>query len=231
MATEHNMDLEGLSDVEATVHFTDPDELSKTLDTFLHDARARDSLSDHTVLITGFPIDIFTTDDDEPSPVLQKYKTLYDISREQLLLTMQGPPHEIVSRRFDWLLQNKLDNMNCDIAPRGGVKTSMSNVVKAPDCAWGPLKLDDYSTCVLEARVSESSRGLARDAKIWLEHRESHVTQVVTVKISRTRPEMVFLVSKQGEEERETRAHHPTRAIVDQEIRITLEDGRPLADG
>jgi len=129
------------------------------------------------------------------------------------------------------MLQNELDNMNCDIAPRGGVKTSMSNVVKTPDCAWGPLKLDDYSTCVLEAGVSESSRGLARDAKIWLEHRESHVTQVVTVKISRTRPEMVFVVSKQGEEERETRAHHPTRAIVDQEIHITLDDGRSLADG
>jgi hypothetical protein len=261
MATEHEVDLEGLSDVEATIHFTNPDDVRETLHTFFDDAWTRDSLGDHTTLITGFPIESFADDDDkneydddddddddddnddddELSPIVPRhYRRLYFVDSQILLVTMPGLPHEAFARQFDVRLGMKLDSMNCfeEFLTDGATTRSMINVKNEPDDSWGPFLVPGssepaYPTCVLEARVSESSRALARDAKIWLEHEESHVTQVVTVKISRTRPEIVCLVWKKDEQQqqRDTRAHNPTRAIVDQEIHIILEDGRPLADG
>lgn len=45
------------------------------------------------------------------------------------------------------------------------------------------------------------------------------------------RPEIVFTVWKRGRQQRGSRAHHPARAVVDQEVKITLKAGRPVADG
>ncbi|RDL37235.1 uncharacterized protein BP5553_04668 [Venustampulla echinocandica] len=219
MATEYSID------VEATIQFTDPNDLAKTLRIFFNNATDRDSLSDHTVLITGFPIESFTIDDDEPSPIPQTRKALYLEDSSILVLTMPGRPHEAVARLFSGQLDIKLANMNCqdDIIPGGGVTTSIGQIQKEPDSSWGPLGAD-YLTCVLESGVSESRRALARDAKIWLEHYDSHTTQVVTVWICRRRPDIVFTVWKRAQD-------HPPRAVVDQEVHIKLEEGRPMADG
>ena len=65
--------------------------------------------------------------------------------------------------------------------------------MESPDRSWG-LSGSGYPTCVVESAVSESCRSLCRDAKIWLEHVDLHVTQVITIKIHRTRPEIVFTV-------------------------------------
>ena len=227
------MDLEGLSDVEATIYFTDPDDLTKTLRTFFDNARDRDSLGDHTVLITGFPIESFIIDDDDKeSPIPRTRKALYFEDSKTLVLTMPGLPHEIASRRFGDLMSFKLKDINCweEVISTGGGTREMVNIKKEPDESWGPLGTG-YTTCVLESAVSESSRALGRDAKIWLEHDESHVTQVITAKIYRTRPEIVFTVWKKAPQQRDTRAQYPPRAVVDQEIHVRLEEERPIAEG
>jgi hypothetical protein len=45
------------------------------------------------------------------------------------------------------------------------------------------------------------------------------------------RTKIVFTIMKTSPEDRETRANHPLRASVDQEVCVTLEDGRPTASG
>ena len=232
--TGSEMDLEGLWDVEATFHFTDPNDLRRTLRAFFNDAMDRDSLSDHTVLVTGFPAESFIIDDDaDEEPIIPRgSKTLYFENSKGIFVTMPGPPHEIVSRMFFRQLDGTLRDMNCldDIVPTGGAERAMVNVNKQPDESWRPSGVK-YITCALEAGVSESDRTLHHDAKIWLEHPDSHVTQVITIKISRTRPEIVFSVWKIAAEERDTQAQHPPRAIVDHGVRAILADNRPVADG
>ena len=232
--TRSGIDLEGLSDVEATFCFTNPDDLRRTLRTFLNNARDRDSVGDHTVLITGFPIESFIIDDDddEDSPIPRSRKALYLEDSKILILTMPGLPHEVAGRLFSGQLRDKLKDMNCleDTIPTGGVTVSMENVKKEPDESWGPRSAG-YPTIALEAAVSESTRALHRDAKIWLEYPESHVTQVITIKIHRTRPEIVFSVWKTIEEQRATRAQYPRRTIMDHEVHVILEHGRPIAGG
>ena len=229
--TESNMDLE--ADVEATFRFTDPDDLRRTLRVFFNDTVDQDSLCDRTILVTGFPVENFIIDDDnQESLIPRKGKALYLEDSKTLVFTMPGPPHEIASRLFGRQLDLKLIAMNCleDSVPAGGATREMANVKKEPDESWGP-RGTTYITCALEAAVSESNRALHRDAKVWLEHPESHVTQVVTIKVSRTRPEIVFSVWKITRQERETRAQYPQHATLDHEVHTTLVHGRPIADG
>jgi hypothetical protein len=232
-----NMDLEELLDVEATIHYTNAHDLRRTLRVFFDNAFHQDSLRDHTIVVTGFAAENFIIDndddddDDEPL-ILKKRKALYLEQSRILILTMPGAPHEKASRLFTMQLAFKLEEMNCidEISPSGGAIQELNNVCKAPDESWGPVATR-YITFALESGVSESTRALQCDAKIWLEHPESHVTQVVTVKISRTRPEIIFSVWKTTPEDRETRAQHPRRASLDHEVRVTLAHGRPIASG
>ena len=237
--------LEWLSDVEvgAKFHFTDRDSLARSLRSFFYNAYDRDSLSDHTALVTDFPLESFIMDEDEDdydavddrSFILRHHKPLYLTDSKILLLTMVSKPHEVASRRFGSLLTLKLDKMNCfyKITPTGGatreMENWMGNVRKSPDESWGPSG-SGYPTFVVESAVSESCWSLCRDAKIWLEHVDSHITQVVTIKIHRTRPEIVFTVWKGASQDRDAPSQHPPRAVVDQEIHVKLEDKRPMAE-
>lgn len=224
MDAEYNVDLDGLSDVEATIPFTE--DLSKTLRTFFNNAWDHDSLGDHTVLITGFPIESFSIDDEEPPPYPSSCKALYLTDSKILVLTKPGLPHIEVTLLFSRRLDSKLFDMNCEEenVPSGRATRSIGNVKIEPDASWEPFRTN-YPTCVLESAFSESNGALGRNSKIWLEHNDSHVTQVITVQVYRNRPEIVFTVWKKGEEQREP------RAVVDQEVYIKLEEGRPTASG
>ena len=235
--TGSDVDLEALSDVEATIHFTNAYNLRRTLRAFFDNAWHQDSFCDHTIAVTGFPVEKFIidnndNDDDDEPPILKKRKALYLEQSGILILTMPGGPHEMASRMFTVQLAYKLKEMNChnEINPRGGEIQELENVSKAPDESWGPVAAG-YITFALESGVSESSRALQNDAKIWLEHPESHVTQVVTVKISRTGPEIIFSVWRTILEGRETRAQHQRRANLDHDVRVILAHGRPIASG
>ena len=237
--------LEWLSDVEvgAKFHFTDRDSLARSLRSFFYNAYDRDSLLDHTALVTDFPLESFIMDEDmddddvraDRSVIPRRHKLLYLTDSKILLLTMQSTPHEVASRRFGSLLTLKLDKMNCfyKITPTGGatreIENWMGNVRKSPDESWGPFG-SGYATLMVESGVSESCGSLRVDAKIWLEHVDSHVTQVLTIKIHRTRPEIIFTVWKGAPQERDTRSQHLPRAVVDQEIHVKLEERRPMAE-
>lgn len=233
MTADSDMDLEGLlSDVEATMAFTTPKAFKKTLNAFFDNAYDRDPIGDHTVLTTGFPNKYFTIDDDNRSLIPRSCKALYFQDTQTLILTMAGRPHDAAATRFGYHLFRKLDDMGCynEISSTSRARVSLDNVKKEPDGSWGPFRPGGepkYATCVLEAAVSESSRALSRDPRIWLEHPESRVTQVIAVKVYR-RPEIVVTVWKRSWD---TAAHYPPRAVEDQEIRITLQARQPVASG
>ncbi|KFY89327.1 hypothetical protein V500_05801 [Pseudogymnoascus sp. VKM F-4518 (FW-2643)] len=214
MATiaEPDMELEGLSDVEATIDFTNPKDFPKTLQALFYDAYDRDPTGYHTILVTAFPNKYFTIDDDERPLIPGSRKALY-FEDSEILLTMRGGPHEIAAVGFGDRLFQKINEIGCygEIVSIGRKTTLIGTAVK---------------------KEPDASRALSRDARIWLEHDESKVTQVIAVKISRQRPEIIFTVWKRAaREQRDTRANHPLRAVVDQEILVTLQAGRPVAEG
>lgn len=204
-----NVDLEGLSDVEETFSFTDPKDLQQVIRDSLYNAMDHDSLYDHTILVTGFPAESFIdeddtddetdddTDDDNEPLIPRRCKILYLENLQTLFLTMTSQPHETASEVFSEILHEKLMVMHCGqkAIPTGTAKIEMKNVKIMPDKSW---RLDNtrYITLALETGFSESGRALARDARIWLEHAESHVAQVIVINISRRRPEISFSVWK-----------------------------------
>ncbi|OBT75594.1 hypothetical protein VF21_05853 [Pseudogymnoascus sp. 05NY08] len=237
MTTEPDVDLEGLSDVEATIDFTNPKDFTRTLQALLYNASSCDPTSDHTVLVTGFPKKYISIDDDEQPLFPGSRKALYFEESESLIITMPGDPHEVAAMEFHNCLIKKIVEAGCfeEVISTGRARVSIGGVQKEPDASWGPFRAlgsgPGYRTCVLEAATSESGRGLSRDAKIWLEHEESHVMQVIGVKVCRRRPEIIFKVWKRGRQQLDARASHPPRAVVDQEIIVSLENGRPVAEG
>jgi hypothetical protein len=223
--------VEELWDVEATIHFTDTDNLRREMDAFFKGA---DSLCDHTILVTGFSAEYLLTrdDDDEEDPLIPRHsKVLYLKDLSLLIITMPSTPHGTASRLFGRLLDRKLVAMNCadEIVPNGDVLKEMEDVTKSPDESWRPIG-KRYITFALEAGVSESTCSLGVDAKIWLEHLESHVTQVVTIKVFRKRPKITFSLWVQTTQEKHTRTGRPQRAKKAQEVSVVLEGGQPVAE-
>jgi hypothetical protein len=224
--------VEELWDVESTIHFTDTDNLRHAIHAFFKDS---DSLYDHTILITGFSAESLVNkdDDNEEVPLIPRHsKVLYLKDLSLLIITMASSPHNTASRQFLRLLDRKLIAMNCDneLIATGGTLREMENVKKSPDESFHPIGTRNV-TFALETSVSESKRALGTDAKIWLSHPESHVTQVMTIKISRTKPEVIFSLWAKTTEQMETRAIHPEKAIKNQEVFVVLEEDHSKADG
>jgi hypothetical protein len=225
--------VEELWDVEATIHFTGTDSLRRAMDaTFF---KNRDWLSDHTILVTGFKAERLLTkdDDDEEDFLIPRHsKVLYLKNLSLLVITMPSSPHQTASLLFYRLLDRKLQPMNCadEIVPGGAPLMEMEDVKKSPDASWRPTGKMNI-TFAIEAGVTESRRSLGADAKIWLEHLGSHVTQVLTINIFRTRPEIIFGLWVQTKHERHKRTGHPPRASKAQEVSVVVEGGQPVAEG
>jgi hypothetical protein len=232
--TRSNVDLEGLlgveglldegllSDVEATIHFTDPKDLARTLRDFKL-TRCRD-IYDHTVLVTGFPIEILNINEDPTEALPRNRKILYLKKSKSLILTMKSLPHEIASQHFASKLTLKLAKMNCedDIILGGGATVHLEGLVKEPDQMFGPYDAD-HMTCVLEAGCTEGNRALHGDAYVWLKNKESHITQVVLIKIFKGRTKILFSIIKKSREDQEIK--------LDQKVYVTLEGGKPTTSG
>ncbi|KFY15364.1 hypothetical protein V492_02037 [Pseudogymnoascus sp. VKM F-4246] len=181
------MDLEGLSDVEVTMDFTsftNSNDFSMTLQEFFYNARDRDSIGDHTALVTRYPNNLFTIDDDELSLLPRRRKALYFRDSQILRLKMPGGPHEIAAGKFSDLFVLKLNEMGCseEIVPTRGKTMLIDSIKKEADASWGFFGAGtkpSYATCMLECDMSAGNRALSRDARLWLEHENSHVAQVV----------------------------------------------------
>jgi hypothetical protein len=138
-----NEDLERLLDnwdIEAMFHFTNNIDLAKSLRDYFNNILGH-NFSDHTVLVTGFPIEGFDGDtDNEEYPLPRHGKVLYLKDQKLLLLTMPGAPREIASELLAQQLITKLNNMNCiqEVIPTASATRPMSNVTKQPDKSWVP---------------------------------------------------------------------------------------------
>jgi hypothetical protein len=115
-----------LWDVEATIHFTDPDNFRHAVRAFFKDALDHDSLCNHTILDTGFLAKTFVAIDfnEEDPLILRHIKLLYLKSLSLLILTIARSPYEVASRQIVLLLYCKLIAINCDkeIVPTRGAK-------------------------------------------------------------------------------------------------------------
>jgi hypothetical protein len=224
-----------LYNVEGTIHYTDTKGFKRALNNSSKTLRERDSLGDHTILILGFPNDRLNDDNDPeyyyttfPRPC--KILLLHDI--HALFLTMAGSSHDGAAVLFHNLLYDKVKGMNCheEHFPIGTTLQKLAGVWKQPDASY-QLRREKHITFVVEVGVSESNRALANNAKIWLEHHESHVTQVLGIAVSHKRKTVSFILWKAAPQEKETRAQHPLRATIDHTVEVTLEEGRLMANG
>ena len=223
-----NTELEGLSDIQATIHFPECKGFAKKLRAIFDNTYDSDPLRDCTVLVTGFPPESFIRDDDdvdvEDEELIPRQSRVTYLEESQILVvTMPGGPHEVTSGLFGQELTIKLGNMGCldEIIPHESEKVSLGSVQKEADKSWGPED-SRHITCVLETAVSESRRALHSDVTAWLESPKSHVAQVITIKLSRTRAEIHFCLWKRDQAQ---------KASVDHELLVILEDGRPIAQG
>jgi hypothetical protein len=233
MATESsltrgpNTDLKGMRDIQATIHFPDCKDFAKNLRAISDNAFDHDPLCDCTVLVTGFPPKSFRDDDDDVEDeellIPRRSRVTYFEESQILIVTMSGRAHEVTNELFGLEFSRKLDKMGChaEIRLHGAEKVNLGDVEKAPDKSWGPKK-NGYITCVLETGVSESRLALHRDATTWLGSPQSHVAQVITIKLSRTRPEMHFCLWKKNQ---------AREASVDHELLVILADGLPITQG
>ncbi|KAH8816526.1 hypothetical protein F5884DRAFT_852962 [Xylogone sp. PMI_703] len=103
----------------------------------------------------------------------------------------------------------------------------VKSVKKEPDESWTPAN-KNYITLAVEVGVSESERGSTLDARPWLEHTESHVAQVVTIRIGRRQPEVRVSIW----ELRPGQGANQQPAVTEvQRVNISLVDERPVANG
>lgn len=224
-----------LYNVEATIHYKNTTEFKRAWDNTFENMWERDSLGDHTILILGFPNDIFDDDndsDDYYNPFLRAGKILLLQDINAILFTMPSTIHEMGAEIFHDLLSDKLKEMNCywELEPTGRALQKLHGVSKEPDKSY-ELKRNNHLTFVVEVGVSESNRALTNDAKIWLEHFESHVAQVLVIAMSRKREVVSFILWHTAHEERGTRANQPLLAAIVQRVEVTLDEGRPMANG
>lgn len=223
-----DIDSEALSDVESIISYTNDGGVRDKLHVFFDNAPNQDSLVDHSVAVTGFPAkhcDINyeeddDDDDDDKQSIFRKKKVTFYKKQNLLVVTMPGQPHKTASRHIQNQMHSKLEHMNCDdeLCFTGGPKEHMLTVIKQPDESMGPEDAD-YLTFVIETGVSESGRKLARDAKTWLEDPSSHVTQVITIKISRVIKKITIHLWTRVPEEQSPRR----RAEIEQEVKVTME--------
>lgn len=221
--------LQDLPEVEATFRFSNSNHLKTRLCTFLDFAIDRDELSDKIILVTDVPPESLNTDTDESPLYPKSCRALYLEKLRTLVLVMASTPHEEASRQFGARLNMKINDMGCfdEASLTGSAKRSLKNAKKQPDDSWGPAS-KGYITFTIESGVSETNRKLERDAALWLEStEESRVTQVVTIKIHRSRSEIVFSLWKAEEQGEITRP----RAVISEVVHVTLINGQPTADG
>lgn len=224
-----------LYNVEATIHYKNTIEFKCAMDNTFENMWERDSLGDHTILILGFPKDIFDDDNDPDyhyNPFLRPGKVLFLHDINAIFFTMSGTLHEIGAEQFDGFLRDKLKQMDCcgELYTTGRALRELKGVSKAPDKSY-ELKRNNHVTFVVEIGVSESNRALTNDAKIWLEHHESHVTQILGIAVSRKREVVSFILWNTAPQDRETRANHPLRVAIDQRVEVTFDEGQPIANG
>lgn len=145
----------------------------------------------------AFSRDFLNSDDS----ILQRCWNSYDSSQQLLLIKMtMSRAHEIAARVFERLLYDCLKPMDVDdyLKSFGSATCTAENgSAKQPDCQFLPNRLprartNKWPSVVLETGFSESPSKLRSDARFWLLESNGDVRMVITIKISRSSPNIVL---------------------------------------
>jgi hypothetical protein len=228
LSDSHPLKEEGpifeFTDLECTV--------PEFVDTFVQ-GRRDENLGDSFISFQSLPYVTFKQiSENETSPIAH-CRLLYLEDSQTLIVKTTSPEHDSVMGRFGNLVFIKAKEMDLqdDMSTRVTTKADMGTVHKQPDGCWGPLG-EKYITLTLEIGKSGSEKRLARDARLWIESVDSHVQQVVTIKIWSDQPRLHFQRwESTNREYQKMRTPRRRIATVTQEAMISLVNGQPRAEG
>lgn len=228
---------EGLSEEGPVIHFTSVDNLERTVqdfqNAFFEDPSRGGDLPIH---FKNVPYDAFQQlcDKNECS-ITCHCRLLYFEDTETLIVKMTiSAHHEAAAMGFTTIFISKILQMGLRdaIKSRGAALAHMGQVHKQPDQCWGPAN-KNYVTLVLEVGASQSQQGLTTDAHRWIESPNSHVQQVVGIKIRSDQPTLIFRkwVAESAAYMGTLRSSSSRRATMTQEVTVSLVNNTPTADG
>lgn len=141
----------------------------------------------------AFSRDFLNSDDS----LLQRCWNSYDSAQHLLLVKMTvSRAQEIAARLFERLLFDCLKPMDlnkCLVSFGSATCTAENGSAKQPDCQILPKRLPrartkKWPSLVVETGFSESPSKLMSDARFWLSESNGDVQMVITIKISRSSP-------------------------------------------
>ncbi|CDM37348.1 unnamed protein product [Penicillium roqueforti FM164] len=145
----------------------------------------------------AFSRDFLNSDDS----ILQRCWNSYDSSQHLLLVKMAvSRAHEVTAHLFERLFFDCLKPMELDYSLRSfGAATckAENGSAKQPDCQFLPKRLPrartkKWPSLVIETGFSESPSKLMSDARFWFSQSNGDVQMVITIKISRSSPNIVL---------------------------------------
>lgn len=145
----------------------------------------------------AFSRDFLNSDD----KIIERCWNSYDSYQHLLLVKMTvSRPHEIAPRVFEGLLLDSLEPMGLKRCLRtfgSATCVAESGSAKQPDAQFLPKRLPrartkKWPTLVVESGFSESPSKLMSDARFWLTQFNGEVQVVITIKISRSMPQIVL---------------------------------------
>jgi hypothetical protein len=232
--------LEQLQEGAHTFQFTGINDLESTVQNFREKAIQEFQgygLSEY-LIFQHVPYNAFLQLSDNESSITFHYRSLYIHDSQILRLKMPtGRSHDLAAGEFAKMLSIKFAEMHVDnqVTAQASGRMEMRNISKQADGSWGPVG-EDYVTCVLEVGDSEPVKQLVLDASIWLESEGSHVSQVVTINITRE-PHIIIQLwvlrtpLPTSPQPRSSRSDPRMQATKRAEVKVSLINDVPTASG
>lgn len=152
----------------------------------------------------------------------------YTSDTQILSIKMVSLTHDTAASMFAQILSLKFAEIGIimEVTPVGSGRATMGNVRKEPDGSWGPPD-KEYSTLILEVRMSQDLEELLSDKDIWFTSENSHVSQLVLIDIVEKKPQLT--IQKWVAPTKDLRKTEPAK--MTREVKVLLKDGVPTADG
>lgn len=155
-------------------------------------------------------------------------------SRLLIVEVMASTPHDTLARRFDYVVSRNIESIGLDseLIASGSSRATSSDgkFVKEADAAWVLSSNTEWPVIVLETGLSEAENKLAIDAQGWLEAASSKTKVVVTAKIHRDRPIIVFKLWQRHDVARRLSSHYIMAANT-QRAEVAYVNGATTASG
>jgi hypothetical protein len=181
MDSESSANLfEEILEGEPTFQFTNVDAMESGLQD-LSIALTKGESHNECLVFENVPYRTLMRMDRDRSSLIFRSKLLYFHEKNIAKIKMPSKLHDTLAMLFSYQVCLKVEKMGAYsiLNLPGSADQDMSKVTKTTRSILGTLGRN-YVTTVLEVGLSESSRKLALEARLWLERPESRVTQVVT---------------------------------------------------